>query len=211
MKTLHLHYSKLLQGDFKVGSLNFLFVFQVNCPGCFFYGIPVVNQLYLDHNEYVNFLGLSTAFEDFELNTSTNTSLLLRNNLLIGETKKAMLETGYTTYPQNINFPIAMDQLVSNNEIVTRENIETICLLNPNYPTWASSDQDELKQRVRSYLSTLHQTSLTFTLNQLKGTPSFIIFDKDLCILEQWFGHKQPKEVHEIINKWIQKINPHLI
>ena len=64
MRTLKLKYNSLLQGDFKLGKLNFLYTFQVNCPGCFFYGFPVVNELFLKHKDKVNFLGLLTAFED---------------------------------------------------------------------------------------------------------------------------------------------------
>ena len=77
---LHLHYSRELQGKFSLKELNFLFVFQVNCPGCFLYGIPTVNQLYLEFGSQVGFLGLSTAFEDFEFNSRENTVKLLEES-----------------------------------------------------------------------------------------------------------------------------------
>ena len=97
MKKLRLEYASLLQGEFAPGKRNLLFVFQVNCPGCFFYGFPMVNNLQKTFGEQLSFLGLSTAFEDFELNTHANTSLLLSEKKLVGETKKAAELTPITS------------------------------------------------------------------------------------------------------------------
>ena len=83
MQKLALHYNNLLKGSFELKKLNFLFVFQVNCPGCFLYGIPLVNELYKEFQKDISFLGLSTAFENFDLNTATNTKLLVNNLSLI--------------------------------------------------------------------------------------------------------------------------------
>ena len=78
MTTIQLQIDRVLQGLFELKALNLLFVFQVNCPGCFLYGFPLVNSLYWKyHDSGLNVLGLSTAFEDFEFNTAENTELLL--------------------------------------------------------------------------------------------------------------------------------------
>ena len=79
-----LNYGKLLQGTFKAGNYNLAFVFQVNCPGCFFYGIPVFNTLYNQFSDKINFIGISTAFEYFKYNTLENTKKLLLNGELVG-------------------------------------------------------------------------------------------------------------------------------
>jgi hypothetical protein len=36
--TIRLEIDKVLQGSFDLQPINLLFVFQVNCPGCFLYG-----------------------------------------------------------------------------------------------------------------------------------------------------------------------------
>jgi len=68
---------RVLQGSFDLKALNLLFVFQVNCPGCFL-RFFLVNKLHWKYRQSgLNVLGLSTAFEDFEYNTAANTELLL--------------------------------------------------------------------------------------------------------------------------------------
>ena len=90
MQKLHLHIGEELQGKFNLQKLNLLLTFQVNCPGCFLYALPMYKNLYEQYYEKLGFLGLSTAFEDFELNTKKNTLLLLEKGELIGETKKGI-------------------------------------------------------------------------------------------------------------------------
>ncbi len=195
MRSIELHIKEFIQGDFKLKPLNLLFVFQVNCPGCFFYAFPVLNKLYanLDHTN-LSFLGLSTSFEDFDKNTFEATKKLVEKGELIGETKKAMAAQHVQKLLYAINFPIAMDEKVT--EIEDMEHaINHICNLNPNYKIWAKFDQEELQQKVGQYLNALEYTSLTFTLNQLKGTPSLILFNADYEILDDWFGMVEYEDV----------------
>ena len=65
--------------------INVAFVFQVNCPGCFIYGIPLLNELFKKYEKEIGFISISTAFEDFELNTEANTIELLNKGELVGE------------------------------------------------------------------------------------------------------------------------------
>ncbi|MGL5795832.1 MAG: hypothetical protein ACRC06_15820, partial [Waterburya sp.] len=71
---IQLKLDRVLQGSFDLKALNLLFVFQVNCSGCFIYGFPLVNKLHWKYRQFdLNVLGLSKAFEDFEYNTAANT------------------------------------------------------------------------------------------------------------------------------------------
>ncbi|MEM4338577.1 MAG: hypothetical protein QXY33_07325, partial [Candidatus Nitrosocaldaceae archaeon] len=55
-------------------------VFQVNCPGCFLYGLPEAIRIYNTYkNDDVRVLALATAFEDFDKNTLENLELLVRD------------------------------------------------------------------------------------------------------------------------------------
>lgn len=197
MRKLKLHHDQFLQGNFQLQKLNVLLVFQVNCPGCFLYAMPVFNELYQKFSDAsVSFLGLSTAFEDFNKNTLENTTELLHSGTLIGETQKAFAANNLERLPFKIGFPIAMDSANASSENM-EEMIEDICAINPNYKIWPSFDKEAMRKNVRSYLEMQEKISLTFTLNQLRGTPTFLIFDSNYTILSEWFGHVHYEVVAE--------------
>ena len=206
MQKLALHYNNLLKGSFELKKLNFLFVFQVNCPGCFLYGIPLVNELYKEFQKDISFLGLSTAFENFDLNTAVNTKLLVNNNTIIGHTKKALNDQGFDKYPYTIDFPIAMDKIMNNSEDLEKAILH-ICTINPNYTSFSYREQLLFKAHVKAYFEKLEIISMTFTLNQLKGTPSFILFDDNYEILYHKFGHIHSNELITHLNSFVKTLS----
>lgn len=199
MQKLALHYNELLKGSFELKKLNFLFVFQVNCPGCFLYGIPLVNKLYKEFNKDISFLGLSTAFEDFNYNTTENTRLLIEKNEVVGHTKKALQQEGLDTYPFSVDFPIAMDKKIENDADI-KNAVHHVCSINPNYDSFSDSDKSLFKDHVANYLNNLEVISMTFTLNQLKGTPSMILFNDNHEILYHKFGHDSIENIQKTLN-----------
>jgi hypothetical protein len=201
MKTLELHYDNLLQGEFNQKKLNLLLVFQVNCPGCFLYALPLFNKLYADFSpEDISFLGISTAFEDFDKNTLRNTQELLNRGTLVGETQKHLATQGIQQLPYSIDFPVAMDEKLATGKSLD-EIITHICHLNPNYGLWSTFDQQELQKNVLNYLKSQDDISLTFTLNQMKGTPSIMLFNDENQILNMWFGHAKYEDIVEMIKQ----------
>ncbi|MGX1928205.1 TlpA family protein disulfide reductase [Flagellimonas sp. 2504JD4-2] len=203
MKKLRLEYSFLLQGEFSPGKRNLLFVFQVNCPGCFFYGFPSVNNLFKKYSTQINFLGLSTAFEDFQFNSLENTKMLLEEKKLVGETKKA-----FETHPEEfqlseIDFPVAMDVL-SDKTFITQENIVYIGNHFANYGQAPEREREQFDYKIKDYLNRNPIIPVTFTLNQFQGTPTFVLFDEDQNILEHWFGHRPHEEIEYLIKKHLE-------
>jgi len=188
VQKLYLNHDSLLKGKFTLSRLNFLFVFQVNCPGCFLYGIPLVNKLYHEFKDEISFLGLSTAFEDFKYNNIQNTELLLFKNEIVGETKKTLKSQGIKKNPSPIEFPVAMDTKATK-KFNYENGAEKICQINPNYNAWPEFEKSSLKTRVINYLKNQDICSLTFTLNQLKGTPTMLVFNDKHEILFHQFGH----------------------
>jgi len=77
--------------------------------------------------------------------------------------------------------------------------MENICNINPEYINWEASDQKIVQGRVKTYLDGLEKISLTFTLNQLQGTPSIILFNDQHEIIEEWFGHASFEDISEKI------------
>jgi len=206
MQTLSLHYDNIIKGRFDLKKLNFLFVFQVNCPGCFIYGIPLVNKLFQEFNQVMSFLGISTAFEDFEFNNLVNTELLINGGEVVGETKKILSHQGLDSYTQPIHFPIAMDK-IADASFDFNKVAKNICLTNPNYNIWPKFEQTELQQKIVNYLKNLKLISLTFTLNQFKGTPTILIFNKNYEVLYHQFGHVEYTSVKKYIDHLIEKYN----
>lgn len=199
MKHLKLKHEPLLQGNYTPSKLNLLLVFQVNCPGCLIYAFPLFNQLFTHYkSKDISFLGLSTSFEDFGKNNQLNTQKLLQKGMLIGESKTAFKAHGYSQLPYDILFPVAMDQIASDIHQLKKET-NHICQLNPNYEIWPKFEQEAYFDKISAYLTSLEKFSLTFTLNQLKGTPSLILFNQNHEILKTWFGPVPYEEVSEFI------------
>ncbi len=103
----HLAVGELIQGDMALDSRTLLLVFQVNCPGCFTYALPLAEAIHQDSNRLgLSVKALSTAFEDFEFNTAEHTRALVEKGTLIGETRKSL---DADVYSGTITFPVAVD------------------------------------------------------------------------------------------------------
>lgn len=197
MKELHLHIDQMVSGKFSPKKLNLLLLFQVNCPGCFLYALPTFNQLYAEHGDEIGFIALSTAFEDFGLNTHKNTELLVSEGKLVGETQKAYKQQGYPELPFRLHFPVGIDKKMAPDQ--KAELTESICSLNPGFPTWSEHDRNLIRARVAGYLDDQTEVSLTFTANQFRGTPTMALFTDHHVLLASWFGHTPIKDiVHKI-------------
>lgn len=169
-------------------------VFQVNCPGCFIYGIPEAIDTYQKYkNNGVVVLGLATAFEDFDKNTLENLKLLLQESKVIGETlttlsyQNKLLNDGKLSY--NIPFPVGMDMLLK--ERLPIEGKRIMEFVNANvldFELYHQKDKDQIISRVKSYLETKPYSPVTFEEYSLKGTPSTIFIDKKGILRETAFG-----------------------
>jgi hypothetical protein len=176
------------------GNVVVIEVFQVNCPGCFIYGIPEAIDTYQKYkNNGVVVLGLATAFEDFDKNTVENLRLLLKENKVIGETlttltyQSKLLNEGRLSY--NIPFPVGMDMLVKEKLPIEDKRIMEFVNANvPDFELYHQKDKEQIISRVKSYLETKPYSPLTFEEYSLKGTPSTIFIDKKGILRESTFG-----------------------
>ncbi len=206
---LYLATSEIFQGDFEPTDLNILLVFQVNCPGCFIYSFPFANYLHQQFSRKgLKVTALSTAFEDYEFNTPENTRLLLEKKEFVGETKKILNKSGYPNLPYPIEFPVAFDDLHAMKDIeLTDAVIEKMCETLPDYAQCNFTEKKLIRGQVKEYLSNKKFSATTFDSNNLRGTPSWILFDQEYNILGQWFGHEAHGEIEEQINQVISGQN----
>jgi thiol-disulfide isomerase/thioredoxin len=169
-------------------------VFQVNCPGCFIYGLPEAIDTFQKYkNNEVVVLGLATAFEDFDKNTLENLKLLLKENKVIGETlttltyQSKLLNEGKLLY--SIPFPVGMDMLVKEKLPIEEKRIMEFVNANvPDFDLYHQKDKEQIISRVKSYLETKPYSPLTFEEYSLRGTPSSMFIDKKGILRETTFG-----------------------
>ena len=197
-KAPNLKVSKWVQGiptniDKEKDNVVLVEVFQVNCPGCFLYGIPEAIEMYNKyHKDGLTVLGVATAFEDFDKNTLENLELLLTTGETIGDTLNSLGQYGHlngTKLLYKIPFPVAMDSLKKASENLSQEKIREVVDANiPNFDSYSQEQKDELIERVKQYLSSKEYSAETFEEYALRGTPSSILIDKKGTLRDVSFG-----------------------
>ena len=168
-------------------------VSQVNCPGCFMYGIPESIEIYNKYKtEGVSVLGVATAFEDFDKNTISNLELLVKTGEVIGETKKMLSQYGQldgNKLGYKIPYPVAMDSLVKESGDVSKEKMDS--LINTQIPNFDAQSEDyknQIYERVKNYFMSKEYTAETFEMYSLQGTPSNILIDRKGVLRDVSFG-----------------------
>jgi hypothetical protein len=176
------------------GNVVVVEVFQVNCPGCFLYGLPeVINVFNRYRGEAIKIFGLATAFEDYDKNTLSNLKMLVSTGEVIGNTSRALGEYGQllpgNKLPFKIPFPVAMDVVVRESYPVTESSIKDFIEANvEGYRSYSEKDKSLIFERARQYLNLKKYSAKTFEAYSLRGTPSTIIIDKKGILRYKMFG-----------------------
>ncbi|NIM24990.1 MAG: redoxin domain-containing protein [Nitrososphaeria archaeon] len=184
-------------------------VFQVNCPGCFMYAIPEAINLYNKYkDEGVRFLGIATAFEDFDKNTLDNLKMLAETGEVIGETKDALSMYGQlkegNKLPFKIPFPLAMDNLTKTAGEVSQDQImKFIYAQLPEFDSQPEDYRNSIIQRVKDHLMSKEYSAETFEKYALQGTPSTIVVDRKGILRDVSFG--QTGHLDSMIQKLIDE------
>ncbi len=168
-------------------------VFQVNCPGCFLYGIPEAINIYNKyHSDGVTVLGVATAFEDYDKNTLENLELLLKSGEVIGETKKGLSQYGKlddSKLSYKIPFPVAMDSLIKETGESSESRIKNFIYNQiPDFDSKPEDYRNQIIQRVKDYLKSKEYSAETFEEYSLQGTPSTIVVDRKGILRDVSFG-----------------------
>ena len=183
-------------------------VFQVNCPGCFLYGIPEAINIYNKyHSEGVTVLGVATAFEDFDKNTKENLELLLKTGEVIGDTKVGLSQYGKlddSKLPYKIPFPVGMDSLIKETSDISELRIKNF--INKQIPDFDSQSEDyknQITHRVKEYLKSKEYSAETFEEYSLNGTPSTIVVDRKGILRDVSFGQNGALEslIQSLLNE----------
>ncbi|AIF83898.1 AhpC/TSA family protein [Candidatus Nitrososphaera evergladensis SR1] len=197
-KAPNLHVSTWVQGkptnlDQEKGNVVVVEVFQVNCPGCFMYGIPEAIELYNKYRDSgLTVLGMATAFEDYDKNTLENLQKLLTTGEVIGETQKALSMYGQLKggkLPYKIPFPVGMDVLKKENGQITESKIMDVIEANvPDFRSYSEKDKQVMIERVKMYLQGKEYSAKTFEEYAMRGTPTSLVIDKKGNLRHNLFG-----------------------
>jgi thiol-disulfide isomerase/thioredoxin len=198
-KAPNLQVSAWVQGkptniDKEKGNVVLVEVFQVNCPGCFIYGIPEAIDIYKKYKDKgLTVLGMATAFEDYDKNTVENLQKLVATGEVIGETYRALAQYGQlkdgNKLPYKIPFPVGFDLLKKENGQMTDSKVMDFIEANiPDFRSYSEKDRQVLVERVKQYLRTKEYSAKTFEDYALRGTPSSILVDRKGILRSTFFG-----------------------
>lgn len=213
-KAPNLQVSTWVQGkptniDKEKGNVVIVEVFQVNCPGCFMYGIPEAIELYTKYRDKgLTVLGMATAFEDYDKNTLENLQKLLTAGEVVGETHKALAQYGQLKnggkLPYKIPFPVAMDMLKKEAGDLTDSKVMDFIEANvPDFKSYSEKDRQVLVGRVKEYLKHKEYSAKTFEEYAMRGTPTSLVIDKKGNLRHNLFGATGYLEtiVQELLNE----------
>ena len=212
-KAPNLKVSEWVQGndtnlDQHSGNVVLVEVFQVNCPGCFMYGIPEAIEIF---NKYkskgVSVLGVATAFEDFDKNTLKNLKLLVETGKVVGETEKMLSQCGQLDGDKitfKIPYPIAMDSLIKQSDDVTKEQMDSLIKKQIlDFDSQSENYKNEIYGRVKNYFLSKEYSAETFEMYALPGTPSSILIDRKGVLRDISFGQNGSLEskIQNLLNE----------
>ncbi|MCP5245327.1 MAG: TlpA family protein disulfide reductase [Burkholderiales bacterium] len=189
-----------IEMDSLLGSVVLIEVFQVNCPGCFFYALPNAIKLHQKyHDKGLVIIGLATAFEDYDKNTIENLELLIRTGEVIGETFKALNQHGLlidnSRLPWKLPFAVGMDRVEQDNQPVTDERVLTYAhQLLEQFDRLPEDQQQTILNQIRTFLEQKIMKAETFERFSLQGTPSAILFDRKGQLQDVSFGQADHKQ-----------------
>lgn len=198
-KSPNIKVSRWVQGlptniDKLLGNIILIEFFQVNCPGCFLYGLPQAISIYEKYkNKGVKVFGISTAFEDYDKNTLENLQSLLSEGKVIGETYRALQQYGKLVDKDKlyykIPFPVAMDNVIKTPTEITEDMIKDfIEVYFHDYGYSSQNERKDLESKVKVYLQNKKYSAETFEMYRLRGTPSSIIIDSEGILRYSFFG-----------------------
>jgi thiol-disulfide isomerase/thioredoxin len=198
-KAPNLEVSNWVQGkptniDKEKGNMVLVEVFQVNCPGCFLYGIPEAIDLHKKYKDKgLTVLAVATAFEDFDKNNLQNLEKLVATGEVIGETYRALAQYGQlkdgNKLPYKIPFSVGMDMLKKESGALTEGKIMDFIEANvPDFRSYSEKDRQVLVERVKQYMRSKEYSAKTFDEYALRGTPSSILVDRKGVLRSMFFG-----------------------
>jgi len=195
---LRLHLGDEVNAGYQIQDLNLMLVFQVNCPGCLSKALPDLNSIAAQFPQ-INVFALSSAFENFAVNTINNTQILLTEGVLPPACKRYFGQLGHQILPYKIQVPVVMDAFISEEQLIV---LKQQLFEQAEFDTLSPKVQGKLNNVLEQRFFQMLKTGRTFLDNEMQGTPTWYLFDKELTILDSWLGHKDRLWIKGLIERY---------
>jgi peptide-methionine (R)-S-oxide reductase len=200
LERFNLQTDRVTQGEWPDAPLTLLFVFRLDCPACFLYGLGEAAAIgaFFDPAE-LQVAGLCTAFAHFD----TDIDSFLRRYLKTGALHPAVAEVfereGIAHRPPPPKFPIAIDRVTPPEEFLNGDTLQWFYSLNPNYPLLTMEDIKNINRQAQFFYRQFPMVAHTFALNFLPGTPCLVLLNQRGERVADWLGHQDPAPIaHQI-------------
>lgn len=194
---LDLQVGEIVQGSLSLSDRNLMLVWQVNCPGCLARALPMLTKINSEHADVFCF-AMSSAFEDFNFNNLNSTKALLEQGELTLHSKRYFSQIGHKVLPYRFELPVVMDWFLDD-AVIT--NLPDAVLNVLDRERLSPGAEQQIKKHLNQRLLPMAKMGRTFLNNEFQGTPTWVYFDRDLEIIECWFGHKSLDWVNAVLKK----------
>ena len=190
---------------------------QPNCPGCLKHAVPVLNDLYQSKQNFDMYC-VSTAFEDFQYNTVENIAGLIRDGLLVGDSKIAFGDDDIAPIRSIPLLPVAHDVVIPK-EDATKELLDLALeatkqsareqLLSSSTKQLSSPNHSIHPGVLEKHLSQLGYDVLPERIAQIfwtvraSGTPMWVVHNSDN---NEVLGRRFGVQTKESIVSWIEEL-----
>jgi hypothetical protein len=164
-----------------------------------------LKELQTYYGNKLSCIALSTAFEDFQINTEENAKLLVNTGELVGERIKSTGSWYLNWESSTLSLPILIDEVINQSELQKSEFVESVIINMLDQTTTSPLEQENMRTSLHNYFSQLPQCGKTFAANLMRGTPSFFLFTDSMEILVQWFGHGDSRLIRNKLDIFIDK------
>lgn len=186
-----LRYDAILQGTVTPSPFTLIFVFRMNCPGCFLYGFDQAQAVCdaFDLSE-LQVLGLSTAFGNIDDDPTEATQDFLHHGILSEAVEQEFESLHRENRITPVRFPVLLDQITPPEEFLNGDTLQWFYSLNPNYPLLTTEEIKNIVKRATLFYNQFPQIAHTFALNFLPGTPCYILLNSEQQKIGVWLGHQ---------------------
>ena len=189
LEQFNLQIDQMLQGERRAAPYTLLFVFRMDCPGCFLYGLNEAAAVHaaFDPGE-LEVLGLCTEFGAFDPEIHQKLADFLKNGQMAQAVEDAFEAHGAKPDVVMPGFPVGLDRISTPEDFLHGDTLQWFYSLNPNYPLLSAEDIQNIVRQANLHYRQLPMVAHTFSLNFMRGTPAFVLLNARGEKIADWLG-----------------------
>lgn len=197
-KYFNISFKKIWNGPFIPKKINIALFFQMSSSASFYNAWPCLERIFHHFHDNVGLMAVSTAVEDFQLNTYKTT-----HDFVTGKSLPKQIDNEYVsrarTFILQSKIAVCFDNLMHPKDYFTDERLEWYY---SKYGVKSTKENDEKKislRQIKKKFQSLDFIAVMYHELELKGIPSYVIFDNEYRILNKIHGIMEEDE----LERWI--------